>query len=87
MKRKIAFLLAVVLIVSAGFMAYATEPGNGAQATAAAQKHETREPAAQPAEEESQASPGDVPGTSGTEGVQNPGEGEGQAPVTATEPP
>ena len=31
MKRKMAFLLAVVLAVSAGLMAYATESDNAAQ--------------------------------------------------------
>ena len=66
MKRKIAFLLAVVLIVSAGFMAYATGPESGGAATTAEQS------SAQPGETEEQALPEDAQGTAGTETVQTP---------------
>lgn len=77
MKRKIAFLLAVVLIVSAGFMAYATGPENGMPAAAA-----TQEPGTQPEETEQQTMPGTAQGTAGTDAVQN----AGNAAPDASEP-
>ena len=50
MKRKLALLLAIVMIVSTGFTAYATEPDNGAQmlkATTQPQTESQTEPEAQ----------------------------------------
>ena len=42
MKRKIAFLLAVILIVSTGFMAYATGVDNGTRAAETEQESSTQ---------------------------------------------
>ena len=50
MKRKLALLLAIVMIVSTGFTAYATEPDNGAQmlkATTQPQTESQTEPGAE----------------------------------------
>ena len=87
MKRKIAFLLAVVLIVSAGFMAYATGSENGGPAMTAT------EPIAQPGETDDQALPEGAQRAAGTEAVQNPEDGaetgeaeEGQNPTGTQEP-
>ncbi len=66
MKRKIAFLLAVVLIVSAGFMAYATGSESEGAATTATQS------GAQRGETEDQALPEGIRGAAVTGTVQNP---------------
>ena len=87
MKRKIAFLLAVILIVSTGFMAYATGVDNGTRAAETEQESSTQ-PGGSVSDSDSENSglPEDQI-SGGTEGTGKPENSGNPVPGTDTEIP